>query len=220
MKPPPATPYLPPPHLGLDLLHVDGSLLVVNKPTGLLSVPGRGAGKEDCMVSRVQLEFPDALIVHRLDMGTSGLLVFARSKDMLGLLSTLFALRQVYKRYVALIEGHLEHASGTVDLPLIKDWENSPLQKVDLAQGKPSLTRYTRLEWADGQSRVRLEPETGRTHQLRVHMAALGHPILGDDFYGAGHTAAAPRLMLHAEVLAFDHPLEQRPLRFEKTAEF
>ena len=220
MKPPAATPYLPPPHLGLDLLYVDATLLVVNKPTGLLSVPGRGAGKEDCMVLRVQAEFPDALIVHRLDMGTSGLLVFARGKDMLGRLSTLFARREVFKRYVALIEGHLASETGMVDLPLIKDWENSPLQKVDLAQGKPSLTRYARLEYANGQSRVALEPETGRTHQLRVHMAALGHPILGDDFYGAGHTAAAPRLMLHAEVLAFEHPVDGRSMRFEKAADF
>ena len=219
---PPACPYAPPPHHGLDLLHVDATLLVVSKPAGLLSVPGRGEGKEDCQASRVQAEFPDALIVHRLDMGTSGLLVFARNKDMLRQLNELFARRQVYKRYVALLAGHLAAENGTVDLPIIKDWPNRPLHKVDREQGKPALTRYRRLAYDAGAhvSRVELEPETGRTHQLRVHMQALGHPILGDDFYGSGPTETAPRLMLHAEVLAFEHPLDQRPLRFEKAADF
>lgn len=219
---PPVSPYNPPPNEGLDLVHVEECLLVVNKPAGLLSVPGRGEGKEDCMASRVQAEFPDALIVHRLDMGTSGLLVFARSKDMLRKLGWLFESRQVEKRYIALLDGLLGSDAGTVDLPLTTDWPNRPIQKVDFEIGKQALTHYRLLghDLARKISRVELEPKTGRSHQLRVHMASLGHPIQGDDFYGAGLTAEAPRLMLHAEVLAFAHPVTGEALRFERKAEF
>jgi tRNA pseudouridine32 synthase/23S rRNA pseudouridine746 synthase len=202
------------------LAYVDDYLLVVMKPAGLLSVPGRGADKEDCLLSRVRGQYPDALIVHRLDMATSGLLVLARNDAAHRALSRMFALRQVQKRYLALLVGRLEQASGIVNLPLISDWPNRPRQKVDFESGKPSLTRYQLLSYdmAADTSRVSLEPETGRSHQLRVHMQSLGHPILGDELYGSG--PAASRLMLHAAALAFVHPIDQRPLSFEREAEF
>lgn len=216
----PAYPYAPPADDGLDLVYADEALLVLVKPAGLLSVPGRGADKEDCLLSRVRARYPDALIVHRLDMATSGLLVLARNDAVHRALSRMFALRQVQKRYVALLAGRLAQLSGVVDLPLITDWPNRPRQKVDFESGKPSLTRYQLLSYdmAADTSRVSLEPETGRSHQLRVHMQSLGHPIVGDELYGRG--AAASRLMLHAEALAFAHPMDQRPMRFEREAEF
>jgi tRNA pseudouridine32 synthase/23S rRNA pseudouridine746 synthase len=212
--------YFPPPDEGLDLAYVDDHLLVVMKPAGLLSVPGRGEDKQDCLLSRVRGRYPDALIVHRLDMATSGLLVLARNDAAHRALSRMFALRQVQKRYVALLAGRLEHASGIVDLPLITDWPNRPRQKVDVDLGKPSLTRYRLLSYdrAADTSRVSLEPETGRSHQLRVHMQSLGHPILGDELYGSG--AVASRLMLHAAALGFIHPMDQRPLSFVSEPEF
>ena len=209
--------------LGIKLMHVDDTLLVVSKPSGLLSVPGRGPGKEDCLVARVQTRFPEALIVHRLDRDTSGLLVLARNKDTHRRLSMLFQERQVEKRYVAVINGVLVPDEGEVDLPLLVDWPNRPLHKVDFISGKPSLTRYRVLDRADDQtqSRVELIPQTGRTHQLRVHMLALGHPILGDTLYADTKTCArANRLLLHAEHLAFVHPGSGEALSFSDPAEF
>ena len=181
-------------------------LLVLNKPTGLLAVPGRGADKSDSLATRVQAEFPDALVVHRLDMATSGLMLFARGAQMQRQLSVLFRERAVEKRYVAVVAGKLEHAAGEIDLPLGRDWDNRPRQTVDMAQGKPSLTRYRLLSYDSGTrtSRVELEPVTGRTHQLRVHLATLGHPILGDGLYG--DATSAHRLLLHASELGFVHP--------------
>ena len=213
--------YTPPNGNGLDFIYRDESLLAVNKPAGLLAVPGRGEDKQDCLATRVQKEFPNALIVHRLDMATSGLLVLARGIEMQSRLSRLFRERLVMKRYVAVIAGKLEPAAGEIELPLASDWSYRPKQKVDSVIGKPSLTRYrvlgyekhaypsTSLRYAQGErgmgiSRVELEPVTGRTHQLRVHMAAIGHPIVGDALYG-GHEAE--RLMLHACLLSFAHPL-------------
>lgn len=200
-----------PPH-GLALIYRDASLIVVNKPAGLLAVPGRGADKQDCLSSRVQAEFPDALVVHRLDMATSGLLLFARGMEMQRRLSCLFRERAVQKRYVAVVEGRLEMQSGEIDLPLLCDWPNRPKQKVDFATGKHSLTRYRLLAHgaATGTTRVELEPVTGRTHQLRVHLAAIGHPILGDALYGS--EGGAERLLLHASELSFVHPLSGEPL--------
>ena len=202
--------YVAPPGGDLDLIYRDESLIVVNKPAGLLAVPGRGAGKQDCLASRVQAEFPDALIVHRLDMATSGLLLFARGAEMQRRLSYLFRERLVAKRYVAVVSGRLEQLAGEIDLPLMRDWPNRPRQKVDFASGKPSLTRYRVLahDAGTGTSRVELEPVTGRTHQLRVHLAAVGHPILGDALYGE----EAERLLLHARSLNFAHPLNAAPL--------
>lgn len=196
----------------LDLIYRDDTLIVVNKPAGLLAVPGRGADKQDCLASRVQAEFPDALVVHRLDMATSGLLLFARGAEMQRRLSHLFREHLVAKRYVAVVSGRLELLAGEIDLPLMRDWPNRPRQKVDFASGKPSLTRYRVLAHDDGTTRVELEPVTGRTHQLRVHMAASGHPILGDALYG--EEGRAERLLLHASVLSFVHPLNVEPLVF------
>lgn len=201
--------YSPPPDSGLDLVHVDASLIVVNKPSGLLSVPGRGVGKEDCLVSRVQAVYPEALIVHRLDMETSGLMVLARNPAVHRQLSMAFQNRRVEKRYLAVVAGRLEESSGEIDLPLITDWPNRPLQKVDHQIGKPSLTRYRMLAYDldSDRSRVALAPETGRSHQLRVHLMSIGHPILGDVLYAPpSMQALSPRLLLHAEALAFEHP--------------
>lgn len=194
------------------LIFCDESLLIVNKPAGLLAVPGRGADKQDCLSTRLQREFPDALVVHRLDMATSGLMVFARGIEMQRHLSQMFREREVEKRYVAVVSGNLEIKEGEVELAIAADWPNRPLRKVDAVLGKPSLTSYRVLERNADSTRVELEPVTGRTHQLRVHMAAIGHPILGDALYG--DEASAPRLMLHACSLRFLHPLSNEPLNF------
>lgn len=206
-----STHTLPP---DLDLIYRDEFLIVVNKPAGLLAVPGRGADKQDCLARRVQAEFPDALVVHRLDMATSGLLLLARGVEMQRRLSHLFRERLVSKRYVAVVSGRLEPLSGEIDLPLVGDWPNRPRQKVDIANGKPSLTRYRLLvhDAVTDTTRVELEPVTGRTHQLRVHMAAIGHPILGDALYGGEAGGRVERLLLHASVLSFVHPLNKEPL--------
>lgn len=187
------------------MVFCDESLLVVNKPAGLLSVPGRGMDKSDCMASRVQREFPGTLSVHRLDMSTSGLMIFARCGIMHRQLSQLFREHRVKKSYIAMVAGRIKATSGEVDLPLNSDWPNRPRQKVDFTFGKHSLTRYHLME-AITDSRVELEPITGRTHQLRVHMAAIGHPILGDLLYGGEAGNRAQRLMLHAQSLSFTHP--------------
>lgn len=195
---------------GLELLHADDQLVAVDKPAGMLSVPGRGAEKADCAASRVQRAFADALIVHRLDMGTSGILVFGRGAAAQRALSIAFAERRVDKRYVAVVSGTMDASEGTIDLPLICDWPNRPRQMVSHERGKPSLTRWRVLARSPGGSpttRVELEPLTGRSHQLRVHLQAIGHPILGDDLYApADVQAMAPRLLLHAERLTLPHP--------------
>ncbi|WP_442953015.1 pseudouridine synthase [Paucibacter sp. B51] len=186
----------------LNLLAEREEILLLNKPSGLLSVPGRGEDKQDCAIHRAQARFPEALIVHRLDMATSGLLLLARGPEWQRSLSQDFAERRVHKRYIAVVRGSL--AAGAdwqlIDLPLITDWPNRPRQKVCFEQGKPSQTRYRVLghELHEGQActRVELEPITGRTHQLRMHMLALGHPIVGDALYAPEHPA--PRLLLHA----------------------
>jgi tRNA pseudouridine32 synthase/23S rRNA pseudouridine746 synthase len=212
----PQTSYNPPRDCGLDLIYCDESLIVANKPAGLLSVPGRGTDKVDSLATRVQNEFPDARSVHRLDMGTSGLLVFGRGEDMHRRLSYLFRERGVNKCYIAMVAGRIETTAGEVDLPLFCDWPNRPRQKVDFAIGKPSLTRYRLLvhDEVTSTSRLELEPVTGRTHQLRVHMASLGHPILGDRLYGGVASSRADRLLLHARTLSFAHPLSEKPLAF------
>lgn len=217
------SPYQPPPPQALDVIFADESLVVVNKPADLLSVPGRGEGKEDCVASRVQAEFPDALIVHRLDMSTSGLLLLARGAAMHRQLSIAFQNRKVSKRYIAVVAGQLAEPAGEIALPLICDWPNRPRQKVDFDLGKPSLTRY-RLLGYDIEldlSRVELEPITGRSHQLRVHLQQLGHPILGDDLYAPPPVRErSPRLMLHAEWLEIPHPATARIQQFHCPAPF
>ncbi len=196
-----------PPQAPLRYVHVDDDLIVIDKPSGLLSVPGRGPEKADCASARVNAEYPGALTVHRLDMATSGLLVLARSKAIQSALSRLFERGKVEKEYIADVWGLPDPAAGKIDLPLITDWPNRPRQKVDHDIGKPSQTLYETVEVRTGQTRLRLTPLTGRSHQLRVHLAEIGHPILGDDLYA--HEAAliaAPRLCLHASAIAFDHP--------------
>ena len=208
----------PPPDF--SLLYDDTALLIVNKPTRLLSVPGRGPDKQDCLVSRIQAEFPDALIVHRLDYDTSGLLVLARGKAMHRELSILFQERQVTKRYVAVVDGKPDADSGEVNLPLIVDWPNRPRQMVDHAEGRPAVTDWRVVRASDDETRIRLMPLTGRSHQLRVHMAEIGHPILGDPLYATGAAADFPRLMLHAESLRLKHPESGLPMTFSAPAEF
>ena len=190
-------------------LHIDATCLVVDKPAGLLSVPGRGTHLQDCLSARVQAIYADTLVVHRLDMATSGLMLFARGAAAQRSLSRAFAQREVHKRYVAVVHGRMAHDQGEIDLPLMADWPNRPMQKVDTDHGKPSLTRYRVLAFdeATHTTRVLLEPVTGRAHQLRVHLFAIGHPMLGDALYAPPPVLAmANRLLLHAESIAFRHP--------------
>ncbi len=204
----------------MQLIHAGESLLVVNKPAGLLAVPGRGEDKQDCLALRVQQKFADALVVHRLDMSTSGLMLFARDSEMQRTLSRLFRERLVEKRYVAVVAGKLD-AGGEINLPVAADWPNRPLRKIDHATGKPALTRYRLVAYdpAADCSRVELEPVTGRTHQLRLHMASIGHPILGDELYGKAACRTA-RLLLHASRLDFAHPHGGALLQFASTPPF
>ncbi len=203
----------------MRVVYVEAGLLIAEKPAGLLSVPGRLPENQDCVIARLQQVYPDALTVHRLDQVTSGLMLYARGKPMQAALSGLFERRQVDKRYEALVEGTLAEDAGEVALPLICDWPNRPRQIVDFALGKPALTRW-RVIGRDAvaqRTRVALEPVTGRSHQLRVHMASLGHPIVGDMFYGA---APADRVALHACELAFVHPQSGQPMRLLSPAPF
>ncbi len=211
------TTYTPPPNNGLEFIFQDEYLLVVNKPAGLLSVPGRGSDKQDCLIHRVQQRFANALIVHRLDMSTSGLMVLALGNEIQRMLSIQFQNREVSKQYIAVVNGKLKDKQGMIDLPLITDWPNRPRQMVDHMIGKPSLTRYELIEYDQNSdaSRVRLNPQTGRSHQLRVHMMSIGHPILGDELYADDETfKKAPRLLLHAQQLGINHPITDEKLWF------
>ncbi|MFT4090215.1 MAG: pseudouridine synthase [Asticcacaulis sp.] len=205
----------------LSPLYQDAHLLVYDKPAGLLSVPGRLPENKDSLALRAQAEFPDALIVHRLDMATSGLLVMARGPEAHRTLSMAFADRQVDKRYVAVVAGQVPDDTGEVNLPLICDWPNRPRQMVDHDIGKPSLTRYRVLSREADRTRIELEPVTGRSHQLRVHMMAMGHPIIGDEFYAPEDIRRlSPRLLLHAERLSLPHPANGEIMRFHAPAVF
>ncbi|MCU4117968.1 RluA family pseudouridine synthase [Variovorax sp. N23] len=208
----------------LTLVHEDAHLLVLDKPAGLLCVPGRGDDKQDCLSARAAARWPDARVVHRLDMATSGLVLMARSPEMQRVLGDAFAAQQVWKRYEAVVDGVLDESPhwSVIDAPLMADWPRRPLQKIDPA-GKPSLTRWRVLEaWpALRASRLLLEPRTGRTHQLRVHLASIGHTILGDALYGDEDIQRrAPRLMLHASVLQLRHPATGEAVRFESPPGF
>lgn len=215
--------YNPPADTGQTPVYQDESLLILDKPSGLLSVPGRGADKQDSLLSRVQARFPDALCVHRLDMDTSGLLIMARTRPAQGQLARLFAQRRVCKRYLAIVEGRVEQAAGEIDLPLICDWPQRPRQKVDFKHGKPSATGYRVLGY-DGSTdttRLELQPRTGRSHQLRVHLQWLGHSIVGDPLYSATPAGQRQkRMLLHASELAFEHPASGRPCRFSSPPPF
>ena len=205
------------------LVHGDDDLLFLDKPAGLLCVPGRGTLAFDALSLRVQARWPDALVVHRLDMATSGLVVMARGKAAQRQLSGAFAQRLVDKRYVAVVAGLVESEAGLIELPLAADWGHRPKQAVNPVRGKPSLTRYRVIarDAAARTTRVELTPLTGRTHQLRVHLLAIGYPVLGDGLYGAAECLPPNlRLMLHASALSFPHPCGGRQVDFESRPPF
>ena len=195
-----------PPQDPLVILHHDHEVILVDKPAGLLSVPGKGPELADCLISRLQAVFPDALLVHRLDRDTSGVMIFALTPHAQRHLGLQFEKRYTKKTYIARVWGRLAENTGTVDLPLNVDWPNRPRQMVDHENGRQAITDWRLVRASDTESRVRLMPRTGRSHQLRVHMLEIGHPILGDPFYATGAARAFPRLMLHSETLQFRHP--------------
>ena len=203
-----------PPNTSLELIHEDHELLVVNKPAGLLSVPGKGEHLKDCLITRLQAAFPEALLVHRLDMDTSGVIVFARTPAAQRHSGLQFEKRMMKKSYLALVWGQVDGKEGVIDLPLIVDWPNRPLQKVCHETGRAAVTEWKVLRHDETSTRMRLFPQTGRSHQLRVHMRELGHPILGDPFYATGPARDFPRLMLHAETLRLRHPDGGRGMTF------
>jgi tRNA pseudouridine32 synthase / 23S rRNA pseudouridine746 synthase len=209
-----------PPGTPLEVLHRDHEILVVNKPPGLLSVPGKGEHLSDCLMSRIRTVFPEALLVHRLDRDTSGVMIFALTPHAQRHLGLQFEKRQMRKTYVARVWGEMAETTGTVDLPLAVDWPNRPRQKVDHEAGRAAVTDWRVVRVEDGTTRVRLYPQTGRSHQLRVHMAEIGHPILGDPFYAEGPARAFPRLMLHSESLRIRHPDGGTGLSFSAPAPF
>ncbi|MDP5348818.1 MAG: RluA family pseudouridine synthase [Paracoccaceae bacterium] len=209
-----------PPTDPLHILHEDHEIIVLDKPAGLLSVPGRGPDLADCLITRLQAAFPQALLVHRLDRDTSGVIVFALTPHAQRNLSMQFEEKRTKKTYQARLDGLLEPREGTVDLPLIVDWENRPRQKVCHDTGRPAMTDWRVLRHEDGTTRVRLMPRTGRTHQLRVHMLALGHVILGDTIYATGPARDHARLMLHAEELRLNHPETGRGMTFRAPVPF
>ncbi len=211
---------------GITVLHADPALLILDKPAGLLSVPGRGADKQDCLSRRIQQHYPDALIVHRLDMATSGLMVMARGAAAQRSLSRAFAERNVSKHYVAIVSGCMAPPGdnwGVIDLPIVVDWPNRPRRIIDHERGQPSITRWQVLacDGAPASTRLALEPVTGRSHQLRVHLHAMGHPILGDTLYASPQVQArASRLLLHASALTLAHPETGETLAFQSTPPF
>ena len=209
-----------PPDTPLDILHEDHEILVANKPAGLLSVPGKGPELADCLIARLEAAYPQVLLVHRLDRDTSGVMVFGLTPHAQRHLGLQFEKRQTKKTYLARVAGRLEPKTGTVDLPLIVDWPNRPLQKVDHETGKPAVTEWRVMKASDEESRVKLYPQTGRSHQLRVHMLALGHPILGDPLYAPETADQYPRMMLHAEELRLRHPDGGEGMKFRVAAPF
>jgi tRNA pseudouridine32 synthase / 23S rRNA pseudouridine746 synthase len=195
-----------PPMDPLVILFQDDQIIVVDKPAGLLSVPGKLEGRQDCLQSRLVAEYPETLLVHRLDCDTSGVMIFARNKLAQGFLGQEFEKRRARKTYVARVAGVMEADSGHVDLPIWTDWPNRPKQRVDHDQGRPAQTDWQVIGRGQDETRVRLSPLTGRSHQLRVHMTELGHPILGDPIYAPETARNFPRMMLHAETLSLHHP--------------
>ena len=202
-----------PPKTPLDILYIDEDVLVVNKPSGLLSVPGKELKHRDSLEVRVKAQYANSLLVHRLDMDTSGVIIFALNKSSQRSLNLQFEQRAVKKIYEARVFGNINKNNGSIDLPLIVDWPNRPLQKVDIKEGKDALTHWHVLKRERNATRVRLMPETGRTHQLRVHMMSIGHAILGDRFYGnAIEINLAKELQLHAKQLVVNHPKSGKSL--------
>ena len=212
---------------GIDCRHADDDLLVLAKPSGLLCVPGRGPDKQDCLSHRAQQQWPEALVVHRLDQATSGLVLMARNPEAQRRMGRAFELRQVHKRYEAIVAGHMAAPNSgdwaEINLPIAADWERRPLRVIDPVLGKPSLTRWRALahDESANTTRIELEPVTGRTHQLRVHLAAVGHAILGDALYAdAAIHAQHSRLLLHAAWLAFEHPATGQRIEISLPAPF
>ena len=209
-----------PPQDPLVVLHEDAEVLLVDKPAGLLSVPGKGPHLADCLIARVQDAFPDALLVHRLDRDTSGVMIFALTPHAQRHLGLQFEKRMTRKTYVARVWGVPQEKTGTIDLPLIVDWPNRPRQRIDHEEGRAAQTDWEVVARTDTETRVALTPITGRSHQLRVHMLSLGHPILGDTLYAEGTAREHSRMMLHAELLELRHPTGGRWMRFEAPAPF
>ena len=195
-----------PPDVPLDVLHADHQVLIANKPAGLLSVPGKGPHLADCLLARVQRAYPEALLVHRLDRDTSGVMVFALTPHAQRHLGLQFEKRQIKKTYVARVFGNVAEKTGTIDLPLGVDWPNRPRQMVDHENGRAATTDWRVMKTGDEETRLKLFPKTGRSHQLRVHCLAIGHPILGDPLYADGAARTHARLMLHSENVRFRHP--------------
>ncbi len=204
----------------LNLIHVDEALLVVNKPAGLLCVPGKGDGRWHNLTTELRHQFPEALVVHRLDQATSGLMLFARTAEAQRGLSMAFECRQVDKQYVSVVCGLMTEEEGVIDAPLAPDWPRRPRQKVDLETGKPSVTRWRVLHRESSTTRLQLLPLTGRSHQLRVHLLSIGHPIVGDELYGEVSASAPGRMLLHASRLGLRHPVTQAEMAFHSAAPF
>ena len=203
-----------PPDVPLAFLHEDAAILVLDKPAGLLTVPGKLENRQDCLITRLQAVRWDALVVHRLDCDTSGVIIFARTRQAQGFLGQEFEQRRAQKTYVARVQGEIAGESGTIDLPIGSDWDYRPRQKIDAVHGRPAVTDWQVIGRMPGETRVRLTPHTGRSHQLRVHMLSLGHPILGDQIYAPETIAEHPRLMLHAETLSLHHPESKQRVSF------
>lgn len=213
--------YQPPMSPYLEIVYRDEDLVVLSKQSGLLSVPGRLPEHQDCLQNRVQRVLPTATIVHRLDMATSGIIVMALNKPAHVEISRQFEKRETSKSYLARVYGHLKELEGEVNLPLICDWPNRPKQKVDHENGKKALTHYKLLKKEEQTSLIELTPITGRSHQLRVHMLALGHPIIGDRLYAHSNALKlSKRLQLHAHKLSFKHPINNNPLSFSAPCPF
>jgi tRNA pseudouridine32 synthase/23S rRNA pseudouridine746 synthase len=213
--------YNPPTKPYLDIVYQDNDLVLLNKPSGLLSVPGKALEHADCLQARVQRVFPSATVVHRLDMATSGLMLMALNKPAHRHISKQFELRQTHKTYQAIVFDIVKEDSGEITLPLICDWPNRPKQMVDFERGKKAFTKWQVLERYHNTTRVELSPVTGRSHQLRVHMLSMQHPIIGDRLYA--HTEAlalADRLHLHAMTLRFKHPVSEENLHFHSPVPF
>ena len=209
-----------PPDVPLEVLHADHEVLVVVKPDGLLSVPGKGPELADCLLERVKAAYPQALLVHRLDRDTSGVMVFALTPHAQRHLGLQFEKRQVRKTYVARVFGRIDEKTGTINLPLGVDWPNRPRQMVDHENGREAVTEWRAMRASDDETRLRLYPQTGRSHQLRVHCLAIGHPILGDPLYAVGPARNFARLMLHSENLRFRHPDGGKGMSFSAKAPF
>ena len=209
-----------PPDVPLCVIYQDDTILVVDKPAGLLSVPGKLEGRKDCLEARLRATFWDSLLVHRLDCDTSGVMIFARNKIAQGFLGQEFEQRRTKKTYIARVWGRLDQNSGQIDLPIGSDWPNRPRQMVDPVNGRSAITDWEVITRSDTDTRLRLHPLTGRSHQLRVHMLALDHPILGDPIYATGAARNFPRLMLHAETLSLHHPKTKERVTFSSACPF